>query len=222
MASQTDICNMALGFIGVSITIGDITEQSAAAIACNQFWAITQDYCLRQNYWRFASYRQTLQPLANPPQNWGYVYPVPADCLKIKRLTVVGLRNPRADQRIPFETAAVAGIGKVIYTDQNPAELQYTAEINDPTQWDSTFCIAFAYLLGSFIAMSLSSTPQIASQARAAFEQTCALAIAQDLIEGQDDPAPDCAFIAEREGYGPQSFSPNGAGNLTPASFYVG
>ena len=69
---------------------------------------------------------------------------------------------------------------------------------------------------------SLSSTPQIASQARAAFEQTCALAIAQDLIEGQDDPAPDCAFIAEREGYGPQSFSPNGAGNLTPASFYVG
>jgi len=225
MASQTDICNMAAGFIGVSASIGSINEQSALGLACLQFWNITQDYLLRNYNWKFAAYRVTVQPLSNTVQNWGYVYPVPADSLKVKCITIPGLRNPRADQRAPFEMAAIAGVGKVIYTDMNPCELQYTsnsADVIDPTQWDPIFCIAFAYLLGSFIAMGLSSTPAVAAQCRAAAEQTLALAIAQDLIETQQDAPPPCAFIAERDGYGPQSYIPVPGQDISPASFFVG
>jgi hypothetical protein len=222
MASQSDICNMALGFIGVSLTIGNINEQSNGSVTCLQFWNIVQDYMLRQYNWKFAAYRVTAQPLADPPQNWGYVYPLPADCLKVKCITIPGLRNPRADQRAPFEQAAIAGIGRVIYTDMNPCELQYTSQITDTEQWDPMFCIAFAYLLGSFIAMPLSSTPSVAAQCRAASEQTCQLAIAQDLVESQPDAPPDCAFISERDGYGPQSYIPVPGNNIAPAAFFVG
>ena len=221
MASQADICNMAGGFIGVSDTIGDIMEQSALAIACRRFWPIVTDYMLRNYAWKFAAYRVTVQPLANTVQNWGYVYLVPADAIKVKAITIPGLRNPRADQRIPFEMAAIQGVGKVLYTDANPCELQYTSEITDPTQWDSLFCVAFAYLLGSFIAMGLSSTPQVAAQCRAAAEQTLALAMAQDLIEGQPDTPPECAFIADRDGWGPQTWTPGPGGPLVNPSFFV-
>ena len=222
MASQTDICNMAGGFIGVSATIGSITEQSALALACNQFWPIVQDYMLRNYNWKFAAYRVTVQPLSNTVQNWGYVYLVPADSVKVKAITIPGLRNPRSDQKAPFEMAAIAGIGQVIYTDMNPCELQYTSRVTDTTQWDPMFCIAFAYLLGSFIAMPLSSTPAVAAQCRAAAEQTLTLAMAQDLIEGQQDAPPECAFISERDGYGPQSYIPVPGNNIAPSSFYVG
>jgi len=222
MASQSDICTMALGFIGVSMTVADINEQSAGALACKQFWPIVQDYLLRNYGWKFAAYRQTLQPLANTVQNWGYVYALPADCLKVKAITIPGLRNPRADQRAPFEQAAIAGIGRVIYTDMNPCELQYTSQVTDTTQWDPIFCTTFAYLMGSFIAMPLSSTPQVAAQCRQAAEQTLQLAIAQDLMESQPDAPPECGFISERDGFGPQSYIPVPGNNIAPAAFFVG
>jgi hypothetical protein len=196
-ASVISICNMALARIGVSSFISALTEPSNEARVCALFYEQMRDYALRDYPWNFANRRLALSEAGDAPTNWEYMYVYPSDCMKARAIVAPGLRAPRSDQRIPFETGYYEG-QRVIYSNQAEAELIYTVRVEDPTLFDPMFASALAYLIASEIAMPLAVQPKVAEQARSAYTLVSSSAAASNLSEGTEQPAPDSEFIAIR------------------------
>lgn len=203
MATDVSICNMALARIGVSTFISSLNEASNEARVCALFYEEARDRVLRNFPWSFAKKRVTLADAGTAPAEWGFKYGYPSDCLKARYIVPVGLRNPRNDQRVPFEVANESG-QRVIYTNQDAAELVYTYRVTDPTLFDALFSSALAYLLGSEIAMPLSVKADVAQAALKAYNSEVQVAAAHSLDEQQEGPEPVSELITVRDGYSGQ------------------
>ena len=67
MASEVDICNLALAHLGDSATVASINppEGSAQAEMCQRFYPIARDSLLEMHNWGFATRRKALAQLNN-------------------------------------------------------------------------------------------------------------------------------------------------------------
>ena len=84
MASEIEICNLALGNIRAG-SINSFTEGSIQAQQCNLKYSIIRDRCLREIVWSFNRKIEALATLSSVTIfNWAYAYQYPSDCLKIR------------------------------------------------------------------------------------------------------------------------------------------
>lgn len=152
MASKVSIANAALSFVGVGDHIAALDEQSEEAEACNQFYPDTRDELLTEFEYGFArAYAKLALVVENPTPEWAYGYRWPSDCVKPRRI----LTGLGPDVRPPFETGQDAQ-GRLIYTNEENAELEYTFRADDPSRYPQRFSTAFARLLASKIAPRIS------------------------------------------------------------------
>ncbi len=197
--APVDVYNMALAHIGVfKNLVASTAEQSKQAIMCSLFYDISRLYTLREFPWGFAEKRVTLADLGTAPQNWAYAYAYPADCIMARTITIPGLRNPRVGQAIPFRTSNDGVNGKVILTDQTPAELIYTTDITDLELWDPIAVTALSFQLASRLIMPLSMDPKLVQVMSQNYLMEVSKAAASMLNENQPDPDPTGTFIAAR------------------------
>ena len=174
MASELDICNLALGLLGDSATVSSIDppEGSAQAEHCARFYPMVRDAMLEMHDWSFASKRALLAQLTNPISQWAYCYAAPADMVNpiavLDSTSTDDLAAPLAQPSDPWTgtTLPVAGApapqpyvleasdtgAPVIYTNQAGALLRYTARITDPTRFSHLFTQALAASLASTLA----------------------------------------------------------------------
>lgn len=198
MATDVDLCNLALFRIGQSQTIASLSENSVPAQACNQIFSFLRDMVLRSFPWPFATQRVTLSQLAvTAPQNWGYVFALPTDCLKARGITFPGNRVPRADLDTPFEVAAM-GDQLVIYCDDPAPELVYTSRVVNIGMWDPLAADALSALISAELAMPLNVKPDIAAMARQGFELAMNRAAAHAMSEVRPGKASDPDLLAVR------------------------
>lgn len=200
MATDVSICNMALARIGVSTFISNLNEASNEARVCALFYNDVRDRVLRDAPWNFAKKRVVLADQGTPPSEWSFKYGYPSDCIKARYIAVPGMRNPRSDQRIPFEVANEGGQRR-IYTNQSAAELIYTYRVTDATLFDAMCASAMAYLLGSEIAMPLSVKPDVAKSARDAYRIEMQVAAAHSMSEGEEGQEPSSELVTVRDGF---------------------
>lgn len=195
MTSVVQICNMALMRIGCGINIASLTEGSTEANACALFYEHCRDFALRDYPWPFASRRVALGLLTgDAATNWAFKYAYPSDCLQARE--IVGAYNPRNDEKIPFEVAN-EGTSRVIYTNQEDAELLYTVRVEDTNLFDPIFVSALASLLASELVMPLSMNPTLAVNARNSYIQVSSAAAARAFNEGFT-PEPECELLSVR------------------------
>lgn len=170
MASQIDICNLALVLVGEE-TLATLDESKSGRLL-NRLWDITRDDVLRDHPWNFAKKRTTLAQLADAPE-WGYAYQyqLPVDCLR-----VIGLNGRETDYRVE---------GGTIQTNEATCYLEYVARIEDPTLYDSRFVDALAAKLAARIAYPLSGSAAMAEKMAAVYEKALAGATG---IDSQEDP----------------------------------
>ena len=157
MASEVEICNLALSELGVVQFVSSInpSDGSVAGNVCSIHYPVARDQALIDIGPRWATQRVALALIGEDlVSNWQYVYGYPSDCLNIHGLVVPGCRLPRREQAIPFEVALHEG-SRVILCDQPDMELIYTARITATGLYDSQTIYALANLLGSRIAMPL-------------------------------------------------------------------
>ena len=164
-SSVVAICNMAIGRIGQSNFIDALSEASLQANVCNIFYETCRDMALVDGHWNFATGRVVLADLGTPPTNWLYRYGLPTDCLSARYLVVPGLRTPLVKDRIPFDVAE-ENDARVLYTDQEEAELVYIKRQENPNLFSPQFNSALAWLLASNIAMPLSAAPALGKRRR--------------------------------------------------------
>jgi hypothetical protein len=101
-ASEVEICNMALAQLGVSATIGALTERSKEAKACNLFYVTARDKTLRDFPWPFARRVEDLALVSDDLDEWSYAYRYPADAVFARRILNGVSRVRTRDTDIPY------------------------------------------------------------------------------------------------------------------------
>lgn len=174
MASETDICNLALTAIGHD-TISSLDEGGKAADRCKLRYPICRDALLRAHPWNFAIKRKTLaQSSTTPNHEFDYYHVLPSDCLKVIRTnweadgtssTAIygypGL-NGYSWEATPYRIEQVANVGKCIATNEDTVKIEYIAQITDTAQFDPLFVDLLAQRLAAELAPDFTDTQTMA------------------------------------------------------------
>ena len=223
MASEIDLCNIALSHLGDVATVASIDppEGSAQAEHCARFYPLARDTLLEAHPWSFAMRRFVLAELANPWPQWAHAYARPADCLKVLAVMPkdatddyqTAARYPypaeqlapgalySADVPQPY-TCEVNGDGAaVIYSNQEDAMLRYIALVTDTTRYSYAFNMALTWSLASMLAGPIikGDVGRAEAQRCAQFAQQWLLkAMALDAQQQQIDLTHSVGWIAGR------------------------
>jgi hypothetical protein len=203
MASAVDICNLALAHLGDTATVSSIDppEGSAQAEHCSRFYPIALNSLLEMHYWSFTTKRVTLAQVTNNWPQWKYAYAIPGDANNIISVLPPDATDDYSTKFTPTDTpyfaanyAPVTSAGRyvpqqynkeidadgngVLLTNQENAELRYTAFVNDTTAFSPLFVLALSWHLASMLA-----GPIIKGETGAAEAKRCAQMFA--LFESQ-------------------------------------
>jgi len=196
MSSKTVISNLAISNLGVGKEIQDFdTDPSEEAQACRRYYDITLESTLRAFPWPFATKTVDLALIEeNPTTEWAYSYRYPSDCLWAKRM-LSGVRNDSRQTRSPYRILKDVS-GKIIYTDEQFAKLEYTQRVEDPTYYSSDFILAFAFRLAAYVAPRLSKGDPFGMRQSniGLYEAEISSAKAAALNEQQDEELPNSEF----------------------------
>lgn len=162
MASEVQICNLALAHLGDSATVASINppEGSAQAEHCARFYPIARDTLLEEpvGNWSFATRRVALSPLADLANSkWQYAYAVPNNTLRIKSLSHPDASSDQISETSMREgepyTLDTRGTGEVIIrTNLEAAQAVLVMRVTDPTKFSATFINALSWRLASLLA----------------------------------------------------------------------
>ena len=173
MASEVDICNLALNEVGES-SIMDLSEDSKAGRLCNQFYALSRDMILRMHPWNFAAQRVELAQLTTTPVfDFDFEFQLPADCLKVLK----------TDDK--FDIFKIEG--RKLLSNNSIVKILYTRRVEDTTQFDSLFIEAFYLMLASKIAFNLSDNNALSTTLFAKAEAKAKQTKSMDGQEGITD-----------------------------------
>ena len=172
MASQVDICNLALTAIGHK-TIVNIDEANEAARKCKVYYQQAVDATLRAYNWNCAMARATLaQDSSTPTWGYSYQYPLPNDCLRVLQLE-------RLDLKFKVE-------GRKLLTNESSANILYIKRIG-AGEMDPLLVDAVAARLAAELAYALSNNRSLAELMLKVYEQKKAEAGCIDAQEGTPD-----------------------------------
>lgn len=189
MASEVEICNLALAHLGDNATVATINppDGSAQAEHCARFYPMARDALLEMHTWDFTMSRVALALLSANAAGWAYTYAAPANVLSMIAIldpaapddysaTVqsstwydppilsVGQYTPQAFQ---VEIDNITG-ADIILTDQVNATARYSKRVTDTTKFSPSFVRALTWMLASELA-----GPVIKGEAGAAMAGRC-------------------------------------------------
>lgn len=158
MASEIDICNLALAHLGDNATVASIDppEGSAQAEHCARFYPMARDALLELHSWKFATRRATLAQLENAWAQWDYAYAKPADCLRVIGVIPADMSDDLlvegVEQTQNFTVEIGDSLNEVILTDQADAVVRYIARQTDASKFPPLFIMALAHQLAAMMA----------------------------------------------------------------------
>ncbi len=215
MASEVQICNLALSHVGAA-SIQSLEDKTKEAKECNALYEPARDAVLREHKWSFATQRQTLAVLPDEEKvdQWEFVYAYPADCFAARDI-YNDLNNATRDglfhhdhhnlhghaftDRINFEVALnKSKTAKIIFTNKDEAELIYTASITDPNLFDTQFRDALAWNLASQLARPLRANLRMEEAYYQKYLFILATTQASDSNEQQAKPDETNIFVQAR------------------------
>ena len=195
MASDVQICNLALAHIGAEAQIAalDPTESEEARY-CTLYYEDLRDSLLREHEWGFAIKVDALADLVTPPYSWAYRYAYPSDCLTAIEI----IKSADSDQTIPFEIASDGASGKVVLTDSSAADLRYISRVTDPNAFDAGFRMALSWNLAFSIAEAITGSSQKRADAANIYANILAKVKAADAGEGSAEALLDASWLSAR------------------------
>jgi hypothetical protein len=142
--TSSEICNLALGYLGTA-RIGTLgSDTSPQGVLCNAFYTAVKSALLEERNWTFAKKTWTATPGTAPTHVvWVAAYAVPTGCLRVHRVD-----DGNGDYRIGWER-----VGANILTDDTPATLYI--EGVDGSIAETTFSNAFIFALAARLAVEL-------------------------------------------------------------------
>lgn len=158
--NSTDVCNMALAYIGQG-RIASIDEESEEAMQCSIFYNHLRRKLLSEYRWGFAERYEKLALLDTEIPGWKYVYAYPAQCLIIRN--IYEKENARKINKEDYLVVTVNDSTKAICTDVPDAYADYTANIENGEMFTDYFIDALSHALAASIAVPLSGSQSMAN-----------------------------------------------------------
>lgn len=174
MASDVDICNLALSHLGDEATVAAISpsDGSQQADYCVRFYPIARDQLLCLHAWSFATKRIALALIDTDelPDTWAYAYAVPSGSLQVISVLPPQGTGQATLTSFPPDSATNSNLlsgdqntqdfiqevlqdgTKCIFTNTEDAIARYVAGITDTTKFNALFVTACARLLASYLA----------------------------------------------------------------------
>lgn len=196
MATQVQICNLALAHLGqTGTTIANlVTDKGLTATQCRIHYDVAREFVLADHDWNFAEKVVYLADIGNPPQHWAYRYDYPSDCLKFRHIN----GDARTGRRPPFRVMLTEGGQRCIVTDRRQAEGVYTADITNTTVFSPGFVEAFSWYLAAALAPALTGDVKKQEMALRVYQSFVGAAQRQDAQESGQDEMPDAPWITAR------------------------
>lgn len=153
--NSTDICNMALAYIGQG-RIASLEEESEEAAQCRLFYDHLRRRLLAQHYFSFSAREVKLALLDRERQGYDFVYAMPAKCLLLQRVYEKGKAREakKGEWKLIMVNDSVQGIA----TDIENAWASYTADVENAAVFSDSFIDALSHGLASAIAVPLSGS----------------------------------------------------------------
>lgn len=220
--TEVDIINEALLLVGQKETIASRDEGSTSALIADLLYDDTRDEALAAAPWPFARRRATLALLSETRTGWQNVYALPTDCISTRYISdgtrpgastygVAGAPgtfparfgdcSPIGSSRdgIPYSIESSSDESKqVLLTDQDKAELIYTARMTVASSYPILFCRALKASLASKFAGALPVKAGLADYWEKKYKAALLEAIAEAFRSEKEDPQPDARHIAVR------------------------
>lgn len=155
---------------------------------------------LRDYPWPFAERIVALALVEESPNSeWGYSYRYPSDCLSARRI-LSGVRNDTMDTVVKKKLGQDSE-GRLIFTDKEDAELEYTCREKDTSKYPPDFQLAVSLLLAHFIAPMLTrgDKERLGDKAYQRYLLIVGRARANAANEETSDSQPDSELIRGRE-----------------------
>lgn len=218
MSTDVEICNTALGHIGIDRYIADLNEASTEAKNCLLHYDATRRELLNDFPYNFARGVVALALLTNdPPPGWRFAYRYPTDCLQARTVsTEAGIRYRSGWAsaycmtwgdwvhdvfgRAPWEVMHdpdTAGSRRVV-TDIEDAYLWYTVDVEQVSQFPPLFRNAFAWSLAAKLAGPLRVNANLRASAIQIASNEVSKAQASSFNESQPDRLPESPSIQVR------------------------
>jgi len=200
-ASETVIANLALAHLGNKDAIGTLeTDTSREAEVCRTFYDTARDELLRVFPWPFATkFAELTEVEEDPTDEWAYSYRYPSDCVYVRRI-FSGERNDDKSSRIAYKIGA-DGSGRLIYCDQDDAELEYTFRNEDTTDYPDDFTMTLSYRLAAYMAPQLTQGDPFGLRdfCYKKYLEALMTATSGAYMEEQPDEPPESEFITGRD-----------------------
>jgi len=187
MLYKNDIANLALGRLGVSLTVADLeTENSLQAKIIRRNFRMSLDTVLEMHDWNFATkYLPLILQSEDPTPMYKFAYSLPSDALVIREIAREGFFTNRyqyQDEKEKWQQV-YSSIGAVIYSNTPDAHAKYTVRIPTEIAMPTHFGRAVAAQISMDIAPSLitNNFAKIRDTLNSDARNDITLAIADDL-----------------------------------------
>lgn len=167
MSSALQICNLALSHVS-AYGIQALTEKTKEARECNRLYEPARDAMLEAHDWPIARKRKDLSLLDETYSGWDYAYSWPTDCIMPRRIWDPA--EGKGSEKIKFEFGVNNDLNRrIILTDQEDAELIYTAKVTDANLYTAMMIDALSFRLASDLAIPLRSDSKLQALMRNEF-----------------------------------------------------
>jgi hypothetical protein len=209
MSSEVEICNIALTHIKAPV-IQTLNEPNESSRKCKLMYPISRDAVLRDHDWGFARKTELLAQLVETFTNWDYAYGYPTDCLQARKIldptgantgTSYDIDADRLVQvgKVQFEVISnSAGDNRILVTNKESAELQYTKGITDTNMFDSLFIEMLGVKLAANLAIPLTGKAPLLDAYNRLYRQMLESAKSTNANEGYTEPDNVNVFLNSR------------------------
>ncbi len=178
--SPTEICNLAISWLGGNTLLSLENDSSKEAILCRANYDPSRKSVLEEREWTFSVKRKVLTPLASVPAfGYNYEFLVPSDLL-----VAIGVYSPRQSDN-PHAPMLIHTIedNKIL---ANKAEilLKYKSDIENTVRFSALFDQALAAHIASNITIALTENATLMERMVDLYEDKLRRAISSDSLQG--------------------------------------
>lgn len=149
MASEVEICNLALQRLGQQANLIGLSENSVYAETAKSSLPIVRDSLLERHAWNFATTRVRMPKMKERPIGWAASYKVPSDCVRV--LTVYEER-PKDFWEGKTWVVEMQGDDRVVCTNMKEPILKYVRKVKNAELFSPMFADALAWHLAAALA----------------------------------------------------------------------
>jgi hypothetical protein len=181
MANDTQICNLALSYLGQGQITNLLTPTTATEQLCALNFAPVRDAVLESQDWAFAMARATLNTPSIPAPDWGmaHAFNLPNDAL---RVIWAGNNQNENQYNAGFDWRIENG---QLVCGANPVWIRYIRRVEDASKFSPLFVQAFAMRLAVEMCIATTESTTLYNQLTAMYAIKLEEAAANNGMQGR-------------------------------------